>query len=289
MTWRDVMAGRARWAIEHAENLTFLRALPPGCAHLVYLDPPFFTMRDFFLADGETLAFSDRWPSLDVYLDALVTRCVAAWPLLTAEGCLVVHVDPAVSHYLKVALDGAFGRARFASEIIWRYRRMPDGGRNFQGVHDVLLRYVRDPARARWTQLFEPLAPSTLAIHGTKKQRGAWVDGKKKALAHAAEDSPGVPLGDVWEIGILAANGSERTGYPTQKPEALLERLILACTARDDLVVDPTCGSGTTIAVAERHGRRAIGCDQGVPAVRIARARLEQQTAQGRLFIAEGA
>ncbi len=283
----DVLEGRASWAIVQAENLFFLRSLPPGCAHLVYLDPPFFTGRDFYFEDE--IAFTDRWESLDDYLAWLQERCRAAWPLLAPEGCLVVHVDPSTSHHVKVMLDAGVGRERFRSEIVWRYRRMPDGSRNFQEMHDVLLRYVRDPGRERWTQLYEPLAPSTLASHGGQRQRTTHVNGKKKALAPSSDASPGAPMSDVWEIGVLAPTAAERLGWPTQKPEELPERLIRACTLPGDLVIDPTAGSATTIAVAERLGRRALGCDRADGAVRIGRARLEAQTTQRRLPGLEGA
>lgn len=279
---RFVLAGQRRWAVVECDNLEFLRDLPAGCAHLIYLDPPFCTGREFHLPD-KTLAFVDRWRSIDEYLSWLGARVVAAFATLAREGSLVVHIDPRTSHHVKVMLDGVLGPERFRSEIIWRYRRMPSGVGNFERVHDVLLRYVRAPGHERWTQLFEPLAPSTLAKFGVKRQR------KGAFRGTGEEESPGAPLGDVWDIGVLGPRSSERTGYPTQKPEALIKRLVLACTLPGDVVIDPTCGSGTTIAVAERLGRRAIGCDSGAAAIRIARQRLERQTAQAGLPGVKGA
>jgi site-specific DNA-methyltransferase (adenine-specific) len=196
--------------------------------------------------------------------------------LLDPAGCLVLHVDPKTSHYAKVLCDEIFGPAAFASEIIWRYRRWPAKTRNFQRVHDVLLRYVRDPEQEpRFQQLYEPLAPSTEKTWGTRKQRAVVGEGGRRTRSSVTEqDSPGAPLGDVWDISIIAPVARERTGYPTQKPEALLERLIASCTAPGDLVLDAYCGSGTTLAVCARLGRRALGIDQSARALEITKKRL---------------
>jgi DNA modification methylase len=140
----------------------------------------------------------------------------------------------------------------------------------------VLLRYVRDSRHEpRFRQLYEPLAASTRATWGDRKQR-AVVDAKRQRLRSSSteEATPGTPLGDVWEIGIVAPVAKERTGYPTQKPEALLSRLVEACTQAGDLVLDPYSGSGTTLAVCARLGRPAIGIDQNRRAVTIASRRL---------------
>jgi site-specific DNA-methyltransferase (adenine-specific) len=185
-------------------------------------------------------------------------------------------VDPKTSHYVKVLCDELFGDGAFASEIVWRYRRWPSKTSNFQRVHDVLLRYVKDPsARPRFVQLFEPLAATTLATWGKGKQRAVIADDGRRARSMATEEcSPGAPLGDVWEIGIIAPVSHERTGYPTQKPEALLERLIASCTRPGDLVLDPYAGSATTLVVAARLGRRAIGIDDSPVAIEVGHERL---------------
>jgi DNA modification methylase len=256
-------------------------------ATLVYLDPPFFTGREHELVDRRRTedgaierrllpAFDDRWNSLDDYLSALVDRIAIARELLLPEGCLVLHVDPKTSHYLKVLCDEVFGARCFASEIVWRYRRWPAKTRNFQRVHDVLLRYVRDPdASPRFRQLYEPLAPSTLATWGDRRQRAVTdSSGRRLRSSSTADASPGTPLGDVWDIGIVAPVARERTGYPTQKPEALMERLVESLTEPGDLVIDPYLGSGTTLAVCARIGRRAVGIDQSRRALQIARKRL---------------
>jgi site-specific DNA-methyltransferase (adenine-specific) len=271
----------------HGDNAAALRVLAQSGVRvaLAYLDPPFFTGREHTLVerrDGRTdestrvHAFDDRWESLEAYLESLVERVRLTRELLLPEGCLVLHVDPRTSHYLKVLCDEVFGAASFASEIVWRYRRWPSKTRNFQRVHDVLLRYVRDPERPpRFRQLYEPLAASTLATWGNRKQR-AVVDasGRRVRSSKTEEATPGTPLGDVWDIGIVAPVAKERTGYPTQKPEALLERLITSCTDPGDLVLDPYFGSGTTGVVCARLGRRVVGVDSNRRAITIARRRL---------------
>ncbi len=272
------------------DNLTALQALQRGPTRfaLAYLDPPFLTGREHALVErkrgkqGEIIrtlkpAFDDRWASLDDYLASLRPRIAAARELLLPDGCLVLHVDPKTSHYLKVACDQIFGRDCFASEIIWRYRRWPAKTPNFQRVHDVLLRYVKDARVApRFQQLYEPLAPSTLATWGTKKQRAVTdASGRRTRSSVTAEATPGAPMGDVWEIGIVAPVAKERTGYPTQKPEALMSRLIESCTRPGDWVLDAYAGSGTTASVARKLGRAALSIDESAQALEVARRRLK--------------
>jgi site-specific DNA-methyltransferase (adenine-specific) len=170
-----------------------------------------------------------------------------------------------------------FGPDCFASEVIWRYRRWPSKTKNFQRVHDVMLRYVKDASvEPRFNQLYEPLAPSTQKTWGDRKQRAVTDQtGRRLRSSKTEEKSQGTPLGDVWEIGIVAPVAKERTGYPTQKPEALLRRWIEACTSPGDLVLDPYMGSGTTLAVAHQLGRRGVGIDLGQEAHRVTKARLE--------------
>jgi DNA modification methylase len=272
------------------DNLAALQALERGPTRfaLAYLDPPFLTGREHALVErtrdkqGEIVrtlkpAFDDRWASLDEYLSVLKPRIAAARDLLLPDGCLVLHVDPKTSHYLKVACDQLFGRACFASEIIWRYRRWPAKTPNFQRVHDVLLRYVKDArVTPRFQQLYEPLAPSTLATWGTKKQRAVTdATGRRTRSSVSAEATPGAPMGDVWEIGIVAPVAKERTGYPTQKPEALMSRLIESCTLPGDWVLDAYAGSGTTASAARKLGRAAVSIDESARALEVARRRLK--------------
>ncbi len=261
---------------------------------LAYLDPPFLTGRAHeaivkdpavrakdrggpLKARPRTFAFDDCWSSRAEYLASIGQRLVLIRDLLAPHGSVVLHVDPKTSHYLKVLGDEIFGEEAFASEIIWRYRRWPSKTPNFQRVHDVLLRWRKDPkVKPRFNVPYEPLAASTLATWGTNKQRAVIEkDGRRARSSTTEEASKGVPMGDVWEIGVIAPIARERTGYPTQKPEALLERLVLALTDPGDLVLDPYAGSGTTLAVAARLGRTFVGIDQSDVALEITKNRLE--------------
>lgn len=293
---QTLRTGESGCTLITGDNLAAMRALgarAAGSVTLAYLDPPFFTGKAHVRVTrkregrGKILrstapAFDDRWDSLPAYLHALRDRLAAARDLLADHGSLVLHLDPKTSHYAKILCDEVFGPRCFASEIVWRYRRWPSKTKNFQRVHDVLLRYVKDPrVEPRFQQLYEPLAASTVATWGVQRQRA--VVGSAGVRTHSsrtADESPGAPLGDVWEIGIVGPVARERTGYPTQKPEALLERIVRAASHGDSSVLDPMCGSGTTPAVAVRLGRRALGIDQSPVACRIARGRLEAALAQ---------
>lgn len=274
-------------ALIEGDNLGALEALSrehAGAFTLAYLDPPFLTGRVMQAVDRSrgpderTLkkAFDDRWASRAAFLETLGSRLVAIRRLLAAHGSVVIHVDSKTSHYVKVLADEIFGDDAFASEIVWRYRRWPSKTPNFQRVHDVLLRYRRDVSMPpRFNPLYEPLAASTLATWGTNKQRAVvGSKGRRTRSSTTDEKSRGVPMGDVWEIGVIAPVARERTGYPSQKPESLLERLINALSDRGELVLDPYAGSGTTLAVAARLGRSAVGIDASSVAIEIARTRL---------------
>jgi len=277
------------WLLE-GDNLRVLRGLASshaGAVTLAYLDPPFFTNREHAAwlrkagaprtSRTRVHAFDDRWADLPAYLDALGVRLAATRELLAPHGSIVVHVDPKTSHYVRVLGDEIFGADSFVSEIVWRYRRWPSKTPNFQRVHDVLLRWRKDTAATpRWNQPYEPLAASTLATWGTNKQRAVFAkDGRRARSSSTAEKTAGVPMGDVWEIGVIAPIARERTGYPSQKPEALLERLVGALSNEGDLVLDPYAGSGTTLAVAHRMARGFIGIDASPVALRTTRDRLE--------------
>jgi DNA modification methylase len=283
---RTFEASGGRGQLVFGDNLAALERLRDtheSKVTLAYLDPPYLTGRVHEAIDRGTrarrAAFDDRWTDRAEYLEHLRARMVAIKDLLAPHGSVVVHIDSRTSHYVKVLCDEIFGDDAFASEIVWRYRRWPSKTENFQRVHDILLRFRKDPSvRPRYNMLFEPLAASTLATWGTKKQR-AVVDESGRRLRSSSTEEPtrGVPMGDVWDIGVIAPVSRERTGYPSQKPEALLERLVLALSDPGDWVLDPYAGSGTTLAVAARLGRRFLGIDQSEVAIETTRKRLERE------------
>jgi site-specific DNA-methyltransferase (adenine-specific) len=228
--------------------------------------------------------------ALMAYLAMMAPRLLELRRVLKKSASLYLHCDPTASHYLKVLLDGVFGPACFRNEVIWRYRRWPAKARRFQRMHDVLLFYTASPSTTHtFNTLFgyEKLAESTLKTFGTKKQRADFSSGHRKPSVEETETqgpplsdfwemgditTQGAPLSDAWEVGVIAAIGKERTGFPTQKPEALLERVIRASSNEGDVVLDPFCGCGTTIAVAERLKRRWIGIDATHLAINVIRS-----------------
>ena len=286
----------------HGDNrqaLSGLRKTLGPTVTLAYLDPPFLTGRahEAIVPDSPKSgplktrpkkdAFDDRWAGRAEYLTALGQRLALVRDLLAPHGSVVVHVDPKTSHYVKVMGDEIFGDDAFASEIIWRYRRWPSKTPNFQRVHDVLLRWRKDPkGTPRWNTPYEPLAASTIATWGLNKQKAiVEKDGRRARSSTTEEPTRGVPMGDVWEIGVIAPVSRERTGYPTQKPELLLERIISALSNPGDIVLDPYAGSGTTLAVAARLGRRFVGIDQSDVAVEMMQKRLAARGVHLRDFV----
>ena len=212
------------------------------------------------------------------YLAMMAPRLVELRRVMKPSASLYLHCDPTASHYLKVLLDAVFGAACFRNEIVWRYRRWPAKAIRFQRMHDTLLFYTAVPGNEHTFHTlfgYEKLAESTLKTFGTKKQKADFSSGHRKPGVEEGETA-GPPLSDVWEVSIIAPIGRERTGYPTQKPEALLERVVRASSNPGDVVLNPFCGSGTTLAVAHRLGRRFVGIDRNEAALDLCRGRLAE-------------
>ena len=208
------------------------------------------------------------------YLTMMAIRLVEMHRVLKQTGSIYLHCDPTASHYLKLVLDAIFGFRNFKNEIIWRYRRWPAKQRHFQRMHDIIFRYTKSKDWL-WSQLYEELSESS-----RKQWKGKLrvdiknIDGKRHSET-LDQKSPGVPMCDVWEISQLSAPWKEYLGYPTQKPEALLERIIKASSNEGDIVLDPFCGCGTTVAVAEKLHRKWIGIDITHLAITLMKHRLE--------------
>jgi len=225
-------------------------------------------MQAFRLVLGET--------DMLAYLAMMAPRLAELRRVLKPTGSIYLHCDPTASHYLKILLDAIFHPANFRNEVIWRYRRWPTTSRQFQKMHDVLLFYCRDRSAERTFHVlygYEKLAESTIKTYGTKKQKADFSSGHRKPST-VDEESQGPPLSDVWEVGIIAPMSKERLGYPTQKPEALLERVIKASSNEGDVVLDPFCGCGTAVAVAERLNRKWIGIDVTHLAINLIKRRI---------------
>ncbi|MGR3912964.1 MAG: site-specific DNA-methyltransferase, partial [Gammaproteobacteria bacterium] len=196
------------------------------------------------------------------YLSYMAERLAELRRLLKASGCVYLHCDPTASHYLKILMDVIFGAKNFRNEVVWSYRRWPAKQKNFQKMHDTILRYANGAVNLVWNQPYEPLAESTLQADGGKKILNVFDEtGKRKRGVKTGEMSPGAAMRDVWNIGIISPTAKERLDYPTQKPIALLERIIAASSNAGGIVLDPFCGCGTTIDAAHRLRRNWIGID----------------------------
>ena len=251
--------------------------------NLIYIDPPFMTGRDF--KSGTRLAFSDKWGNdLDAYLQWLYETFALLKLLLALDGSLYVHLDWRVTHYARVILDEVFGfnsstdGPGFQNEIIWHYQ---SGGRSLKRYarkHDTILLYSKSVRYRFHGERIGELRGSKKRNHMKKtvdtNGRVHWTIRSAGRLYSYDEDTPMTPP-DVWnDISHLHQKDPERNGYATQKPAALLERIILASSEENDLVLDCFCGSGVTPTVAEQLGRRWIACDQSELALTMTRERL---------------
>ncbi len=272
-----VLAGRAAGAVVEGDNLDLLAALPDGVVDLAYADPPFATgatrrLQSIRLGEGDRErpgfrgestpyrvtsdhAYDDALP-LDDHLAALRARVEALHRVLAPHGSLYLHVDWRTVHHVRLMLDEVFGPERFLNELVWAYDY---GGRapgRWPRKHDTILWYARGDA---W--VFE-----RDAIDRVPYLAPGLVGPEKAARGKLPTD--------VWWMTIVPPGSAERTGYPTQKPLRLLERIVAASSRPGDLVLDPYAGSGTTGVAAARLGRRWLLADRNPEAVAIARRRL---------------
>ncbi len=209
------------------------------------------------------------------YLTMMAIRLVEMYRILKRTGSIYLHCDPTASHYLKLVMDAVFDTINFRNEIIWCYKRWPSKQDNFQKMHDIILRYSKSK-NATWNQLYEAFTEQTQKrIKGGMKIEHIVGESGKILIRATNEKSPGVAMCDYWNIPMIAGQAKERMGYPTQKPEALLERIITASSNEKDIVFDPFCGCGTAITVAEQMGRKWVGIDITHLAITLIKHRLE--------------
>lgn len=263
------------------DNLEVMASLLPEYENqlaLIYADPPFYTNRKFTTRIGRgedsrrpqewllSEGYPDSWPDLDAYLDMLYTRLVLMYRLLSPRGTLYLHLDWHADAYARLLLDEIFGAERLLNQIVWLYHGPSPIRSAFNRKHDTILVYTKsDDYIFNVDQVRQPYDPQTIKTFASSSKAGF---GKQPDLKRGK-----VPE-DWWYFPVVARLHNERTGYPTQKPEGLLERIILASSNPDDLVGDFFCGSGTTIAVAARLGRRFIASDISWRAIHLTRSRL---------------
>jgi len=285
----------------HAGAVEACRSLPRGRKlDLIYLDPPYGVGATMSARTkkGEARGRKRSESGPDAYDDAMPIDALATMVSRAAaeirehmspHAALFIHMDQRAVHETKVACDAVFGRAAFAGEIVWE----PGNGARGRGVpttHQTILVYARRPAdrsKLRWDSssplLREPFAETSLAMHFKKRDaegrqyRDRTINGK--TYRYYADE--GRRLGSVWtDIPAMSANTpilKEGTGYPTQKPLRLLERIVLAASAPGDTVADLMCGSGTTLVAAAKHGRAFVGGDASAVAIRTTSARLDAE------------
>lgn len=286
--------------IYHGDNRIVLRALPHASIDLAYLDPPFNTGKDFgawrdrHVRDPEPLHGLSSWPEVALtvfeaiaqtqvelhvlaYLAMLGTQLIEIRRVVKPSGSIWIHVDERHAHLVRLFVELLLTPATWQRTVIWRYRRWPTKARGHQRMHDVIFWFAGKGHTFHELYGYEQIAESTEKTFGTAKQRAALDEFGNRISVRTDESTKGPPLSDVWEIGVLPPSGHERRRggkWPTQKPEALLERVILSTSNEGDTVLDPCCGSGTTLAVAQRLGRKWVGIDQSAEACKIAMSRL---------------
>jgi site-specific DNA-methyltransferase (adenine-specific) len=266
------------------DNLEVLAGLPDGAFQLVYLDPPFNTGRDQTRRTMATdpaapgggdrtgfagrryatrlLAESSYRDSFDDYLAFLAPRLTELRRVLHQTGTLYFHIDYREAHYCKLLLDEIFGRECFLNEIVWAYDYGARSTRRWPAKHDTILVYVKDPAE----YLFD----------STEVDREPYM---APGLVTPEKAARGKLPTDVWWHTIVPTNGAEKTGYPTQKPEGIVRRMVLASSRPGDWCLDPFAGSGTLGAVAAQTGRRYVLIDSNPEAIRVATERLARRAA----------
>ncbi|RVU46681.1 site-specific DNA-methyltransferase [Lujinxingia sediminis] len=265
----------------HGDCLTELRGLKDRFA-LVYLDPPFFTntTQRAVTRDGRNeYSYEDSWPSMESYLEYMKARLEAVLNVVTENASIVYHCDRRTSHHARLLLETLLGVDSFRSEIVWTYKRWSNSKKGLMPAHQTLFWFTVGDDYI-FNQRFEGYSPTTnvdqLLQMRTRDSRN------KSVYAYGDNGSvipngakKGVPVSDVWDIPYLNPKAKERVGYPTQKPVALLSRVVEMFSNPEDYVLDPFCGSGTTLVATQLHGRTGVGIDLNQDAVALCRSRLQ--------------
>ncbi len=263
------------------DNLEILKKIDSESIDLIYLDPPFFSNRNYEVIwgdEGEIRSFKDRWSGgIDHYIAWLKERIEELYRLLKPTGSLYLHCDWHANAYIRVdILDKIFGIKNLRGEIIWCYNGPSNVSKNFPKKHDTIYSYSKSN-----TYIFNKES-ILIPYDETTLKRRKYAETKKKGIKFKGKEFTQYLQGKIpfdWWYDIHAGgqiSKHERIGYPTQKPEKLLERIIKASSNEGDIILDPFVGGGTTLAVAEKLNRQWIGIDQSVQAIKVTELRLQK-------------
>lgn len=273
-----IKKGEWRNLIVQGDNLQFLKTCynntdpligdkVKGQVKLIYIDPPFATKSDFGGKDGER-SYADKVDTAE-FIEALRERLIYLREILSDDGSIYLHLDHKMSHYAKVVMDDVFGKDNFINEIVWAYFAFKRStSRKFPQKHDTIFVYAKNKARYIWNTQYKPHKQEYLARWKKDDEGRYYRDDVNPTKGGARiiylDELNGDIVDSVWDdIPPVNPVAKERADYPTQKPEALIERIIKASSNNDDLIMDCFAGSGTTGVVAEKLGRRWIACDFG--------------------------
>lgn len=275
------MSLKVKSRVYRGDCLAMLQEMKPDSVNLAYLDPPFFTQKSHWLTARDRkgdFSFNDIWSSDREYAEFLYHRLREVHRILSEDGSIFFHCDQNANHLVRALLDDVFGPERLRSEIIWHYKRWSNSQKRPLPAHQTIYYYSKSD-KFTFNIEWREYSPST-NIDQILQQRSRDEFGKsvykrdKFGNIEPNGDKKGVPLSDVWDIPYLNPKAKERTGYPTQKPVLLLERIISISSNEGDTVVDPFCGSGTILVAANLLGRNAVGIDVSEDAVELTRRRI---------------
>jgi site-specific DNA-methyltransferase (adenine-specific) len=264
------------------DNLDIFKDIDSEFVDLVYIDPPFFTQK---VQKKEKIEYNDKWYSFDVYLFYIKDRLDEIYRILKNSGSLFYHCDYRSSHDIKLVLDEIFGENNFRNEIIWNYPATSVQTKNFfVRSFDSIFFYTKsdnycfnDDERIYMEYSESMKKRIKKDSKGYYYHRGGSWNGKKLSDKVYIDNLKGVFPRDVWtDIPFVRNNSKEYAKYPTQKPEKLLERIILSSSKENDMVMDCFCGSGTSVVVAKKLNRKYIGIDKNPKAIEITNNRLKK-------------
>lgn len=268
--------------IIHEDCLSAMQKLNNNSIDMIYLDPPFFTQKEQKLKDnnGKEYSFDDSWKSMADYIGYLKIRLIEMKRLLKDTGTLFLHCDNTASHYIKVMLDEVFGYDNFKSEIIWSYKRWSNAKNGLLNSHQIIFFYSKTK-NYKFNKMYTDYSVTTnidqILQDRVRDNNGKTVYKKDdNGEIVLTNEKKGVPLSDVWEIPFLNPKANERVGYPTQKPILLLEQILNISTDEGDTILDPFCGSGTTLVAALLKNRKYIGIDKSLEAIELSQKRLSK-------------